>query len=81
MTFTIDATWEDGVLKPTHPVALPDGAKVRVSITLPDEVVSPNGLSGDRPDPLAGVIGIGDGPLAGDAADKHDEYIYGQRRP
>jgi predicted DNA-binding antitoxin AbrB/MazE fold protein len=71
MTFTIDATWEDGVLKPKQPVALPDGADVRVSITLP----------GEEPDPLANVIGIGDGPAEGKAADEHDRYIYGNKRP
>jgi predicted DNA-binding antitoxin AbrB/MazE fold protein len=70
MTFTVEATWQGGVLKPKQPVALPEGAEVRVSIT----------LAGEETDPLADVIGIGDGPVAGDAADQHDQYIYGNLR-
>jgi predicted DNA-binding antitoxin AbrB/MazE fold protein len=70
MTFTIDATWQNGVLKPKQPVSLPDGAEVRVSITLP----------GEQTDPLANVIGISDGPVAGDVADNHDRYLHGSRR-
>jgi predicted DNA-binding antitoxin AbrB/MazE fold protein len=72
MTVTVEATWKGGVLQPKQPVALPDGADVRVSIFLPDPV--------DR-DPLADVIGIGDGPAAGDAAKDHDRYLYGASRP
>ncbi|MEX0717289.1 MAG: antitoxin family protein [Planctomycetaceae bacterium] len=71
MTLTVDATWQDGVLKPNEPVRLPDGALVRVSIFLPD----------DEADPLADVIGIADGPASGDSADEHDRYIYGERLP
>jgi predicted DNA-binding antitoxin AbrB/MazE fold protein len=67
MTFTVDATWQRGVLKPKEPVDLPEGAEVRISIT----------LAGEETDRLADVIGIGDGPAAADAADQHDQYLYG----
>ena len=32
MTQTITATFEDGVLKPTHPLNLPEHARVRLTI-------------------------------------------------
>ncbi len=71
MTLTVDATWQDGVLKPRQPVSLPEGTDVSVSIFVP----------GEEPDPLADVIGIGDGPAARDAADQHDQYLLGKRQP
>jgi predicted DNA-binding antitoxin AbrB/MazE fold protein len=69
MTITVDATYENGVLKPSQPVTLPEGAQVRLSIQLPAELH----------DPLADVIGIVDGPESGDAASNHDAYLYGRR--
>lgn len=69
MTLTIDATYENGVLKPRQPLPVTDGAEVRLSISLGD----------DDYDPLEAVIGIGDGPS--DGADNHDKYIYGKDRP
>lgn len=68
MTIQFDAVYQGGVLRPTHPLSLPDGAEVRVVIE------TRNGTD----DPLANVIGIGDGPEAGDAADRHDDYLYGK---
>ena len=47
MTLTIDATYENGVLKPKQPLALAEGAEVRVTLTTADEI----------DDPLAAVIG------------------------
>lgn len=70
MTITVDATYENGLLRPRQAVPLPEGAEVRISITLPDT----------EQDPLADVIGIGDGPPVGDAADRHDTYVYGEPR-
>jgi predicted DNA-binding antitoxin AbrB/MazE fold protein len=32
MTITIDATYEDGVLKPAHPLPLAERAQVRVTV-------------------------------------------------
>lgn len=38
MTTAVDAIYEDGVLRPLQPLALPEHAHVRVSIeTLPDD--------------------------------------------
>ena len=64
MTITVDATFENGQLKLKQPVVLAEGTPVRLTITPTSE-----------DDPLAGVIGIGEGPV--DGADNHDKYIYG----
>ena len=64
MTITVEATYENGVLKPKQPLALTDGTEVRLAI-------SP--LQEDY-DPLEAVIGIGDG--LPDGADNHDKYVY-----
>ena len=66
MTITVDATYENGVLKPKQPLALTEGTEVRLAISPLDEDF----------DPLDAVLGIGDGPS--DAADNHDKYIYGR---
>lgn len=65
MTFEVAATYEDGILRPRHPLALPNGAEVQISVSVPEA------------DPLSEVIGIGEGPAAGDAAEHHDDYLYG----
>lgn len=67
MTITIDATYEDGVLKPAQPLPLAEHSRVQVAVSL--EAM-------DR-DPLDDVIGIGQGPVKGDGADRHDEHLYG----
>jgi len=66
MTFEVVATYENGILKPKQPIALREGSEVQISILVPGG------------DPLAQVIGIGDGPEQGDASDQHDNYIYGE---
>jgi predicted DNA-binding antitoxin AbrB/MazE fold protein len=66
MTLTIEATYENGVLKPRQPLALAEGTAVRVTLTTVDEDY----------DPLEGVIGIGASGRT-DGADNHDHYIYG----
>ena len=71
MTLQFDAIYQNGVFLPKQPVALPDGTEVRV------EIATRIGVE----DPLAAVIGIGEGPADGDAADAHDNYIYGGRQP
>ena len=65
MTITVDATFENGQLRFKEPVVLAEGTPVRVTIT----------PAGEQDDPLAAVIGIGEGPA--DGADNHDKYIYG----
>ena len=66
MTIHVEATYQNGVLLPKQPIAIPDGTQVMISVKSKDQVG----------DPLAGVIGIGYGPEDGDSADEHDRYIY-----
>jgi predicted DNA-binding antitoxin AbrB/MazE fold protein len=66
MTTTIKATYVNGVLKPTKPLTLREGAKVKLTMT----------TAANDDDPLEGVIGIGSSGRT-DGADQHDHYIYG----
>jgi predicted DNA-binding antitoxin AbrB/MazE fold protein len=67
MTITVEATYENGVLKPKQPLALIEGTEVRLAISLLDEDY----------DPLEAVIGIcTEGPDISLAA-RHDELLYG----
>jgi predicted DNA-binding antitoxin AbrB/MazE fold protein len=67
MTIQIDAVYLDGVLRPTTPLAIPNGTAVRIAIE-----------AGTSLDPLAAVIGSGDGPASGDVSARHDAYLYGE---
>jgi predicted DNA-binding antitoxin AbrB/MazE fold protein len=69
MSTVVDAVYENGTLKLAEPLALPEGMRVRVTITPAEEPY----------DPLAAVIGIGEGRP--DGAENHDKYIYGKIRP
>ena len=64
MTTTIKATYVNGVLKPTKPLALPEGAEVKLTMTTNDD------------DPLAGLLGVFSSGRT-DGAANHDKYIYG----
>lgn len=64
MTLTVEAVYENGVLKPKRPLTLPEGTAVHLTVNPVDY------------DPLEPVIGIGEGPP--DGADCHDKYIYGK---
>lgn len=66
MSFTVRATYKNGVLKPKKPLRLAEGAEVCL-------VVSP---ANEEPDTLADVIGIGSSGRS-DGADNHDRSIYG----
>ncbi|MGH3450146.1 MAG: antitoxin family protein [Haloechinothrix sp.] len=70
MSLVVDATYEDSVLKPKQPLALAEGAEVRL-------VISP---AGEPDDPLEQVIGIGESGRT-DGADQHDRHIYRMNRP
>jgi predicted DNA-binding antitoxin AbrB/MazE fold protein len=70
MTLTLEAIYENGVLKPRTPLPLADGAAVRLTLATADEDY----------DPLDAVIGICKGGPK-DAAAEHDRYIYGDLRP
>jgi predicted DNA-binding antitoxin AbrB/MazE fold protein len=74
MAIEIDAIYHGGAFHPQQPVPLPEGAHVRVAI----QSTSPPATPTEGADPLAAVIGIADGPTAGDAADRHDDYLYGK---
>lgn len=71
MTITVDATFENGQLKPTEPIALPEGTPVRLTIT-------PKQDTADNKDPLAGLIGMFSSGRT-DGAENHDKYLYGKR--
>ncbi|MGJ3252223.1 MAG: antitoxin family protein [Elainellaceae cyanobacterium] len=38
MQLTIQAIYEEGVLRPTHPIELPDGTQVLIVITTPEPI-------------------------------------------
>lgn len=67
MTIRVDAIYQDGMLLPKVPVALPNRTEVTISIVMREPMA----------DPLADVLGIAEGPPAGDVADRHDDYLYG----
>ncbi|HUG90756.1 MAG TPA: antitoxin family protein [Planctomycetaceae bacterium] len=67
---TVEATYENGVLKPKQPLALAEGAEVRL-------VISP---AAEPEDPLGPVIGIGESGRT-DGAEHHDRYLYGVSHP
>lgn len=69
MTIHVDAVVQDGMLLPKQPVALPNGTEVTIDIATREAPI----------DPLANVLGIGEGPPQGDAADHHDDYLYGTK--
>ncbi len=50
MTITIDATYEDGVLKPAEALPFSEGAKVRVTI---EKLILPDGSLVDVGEPPA----------------------------
>ena len=67
MAITVDAIYQNGVLKPVRPLILVEGSEVRLTISPLDEDY----------DPLEEVIGIcDDGPEISLAA-RHDEFLYG----
>jgi predicted DNA-binding antitoxin AbrB/MazE fold protein len=69
MPLTVEAVYENGVLRPKQPLKMAEGARVRLTITPAD----------DNDDPLGAVIGIGESGRT-DGADEHDHYIYRTRR-
>lgn len=71
MTISVEATYENGVLKPKQPLTLAEGAEVRLTIRLADE----------DGDPLDEVIGIcTEGPDVS-LAEQHDAILYGGLTP
>jgi predicted DNA-binding antitoxin AbrB/MazE fold protein len=86
MTITIDATYEDGVLKPSQPLPFDEHAQVRVTVEPQIETAKPPAdehanneeplweqiLSLTRDLPPEAFEG-----LPTDGASQHDHYIYG----
>ena len=70
MPIVVDATYQNGILKPKEPLTLAEGAEVRLTIA----------PAGEPYDPLEAVIGIGESGRT-DGAEHHDRYIYGKIRP
>ncbi len=67
MSITVEATYENGVLKPRRPLTLAEGTEVSLTISPVDEDY----------DPLDAVIGIcKEGPDVS-LAERHDEILYG----
>jgi predicted DNA-binding antitoxin AbrB/MazE fold protein len=88
MSIVIDATYEDGVLKPDTPLPLAEHEKVRVTVeqrpAAPEHVPTANGPSlGERIAAMARELPpevIESWPV--DGASQHDHYIYGTpKRP
>ncbi|MEX2175046.1 MAG: antitoxin AF2212-like protein [Pirellulaceae bacterium] len=75
MTITVQATYENGVLRPKQALPLTEGMEVHLAITPVDENSCPP--AADR-DPLAGLIGMFSSGRS-DGAENHDKYLYGKR--
>ena len=81
MTITIDATYEDGVLKPAQPLPLAEHAQVRVTVEPAGatEQTAQSGLSAvekiiARAKELPAEVAAS---WPTDGASQHDHYIYG----
>jgi predicted DNA-binding antitoxin AbrB/MazE fold protein len=76
MTITVEATYEDGVLKPEAPLNLKEKSKVTLTIETPQETKT------DDDDPTGWktaerFIGMWKGAPEGDPiAREHDKHIY-----
>jgi hypothetical protein len=83
MSITIDATYEDGVLKPAQPLPLSEHEKVRVTVeqqTTPAQTAAPPGgpTLAERIVALARNLPPGAlDSLPDDLAAEHDHYLYG----
>jgi predicted DNA-binding antitoxin AbrB/MazE fold protein len=89
MSITIDATYEDGVLKPAQPLPLSEHEKVRV--TVESQVRAAAGAPGDSAGNDSAELSIGEqiaamaralppgalDDLPDDLASEHDHYLYG----
>ncbi len=80
MTIDVDAVYEDGVLKPEHPLALKEKSKVHVTIEAKADE-EPGAEHADDPtgwkaiDRMIGFI-TGDGGEKEPIGRDHDKYIY-----
>ena len=72
MPKTIEAIYEDGVFKPLKKVRLHEHQKVELNIYTQDE-------ADEATKTALSIIGIGKSSFK-NAALKHDEYLYGEKR-
>jgi predicted DNA-binding antitoxin AbrB/MazE fold protein len=86
MTITIDAIYEDGVLKPVRPLPLPAQAQVRVTVEtqLGDEAALEFGEGRSGPSLAEEIIALANSvpddivaQWPTDGASQHDHYLYG----
>lgn len=76
MGHTIQAIYENGVLKPLEKLTIGEHAQVQLVIETP--AVIEHGGDGDRVDPLGGVSCATGIP---DLAEHFDDYRFGRRSP
>lgn len=69
MAIVVDATYQDGILRPKQPLSLAEGTEVRLTIA----------PAGEQDDPLEAVIGICDEGPDSSLAARHDELVYGPK--
>ncbi len=75
MVQSVDAIYEDGVLRPLTDLALPEKQRVRLLVESSDEAATTGNV---KRDPLAGLrcdMGVAD------FAENFDEYRLGRRQP
>ena len=82
MSHDVEAIFDHGVFRPTEPLALPEGARVRLHVEEQNGgEVSPSSSAGDKSpslfDRLSNVIGSID-DLPEDSSTNLDHYLYGQ---
>jgi predicted DNA-binding antitoxin AbrB/MazE fold protein len=84
MTITVDATYEDGVLKPAQPLALREHEQVRVTVEPKVEIAGGQDVQDAEPPIWEQILALTrDLPpeafegLPTDGASQHDHYIYG----
>jgi len=73
MPKTIEAIYEDGVFKPLKKIRMNERQKVQLNVYTKDEIDAVNKAA-------FSIIGIGESAFK-DTAQKHDEYLYGKKRP
>jgi predicted DNA-binding antitoxin AbrB/MazE fold protein len=80
MTRTIRAVYQDGSLKPSQPLPLPDGTEVEVTVTT-REPIPPLNNAEAMAQMVAEIAAIGpDSPPPGDGlcgSTDHDKILYG----
>ena len=76
MGAAIKAVYEDGVFKPTEPVALKEHTQVEVRVPAepPLEDDDPSGWTA-----IDALIGIGQAVVP-DVSERHDDHLYGDSR-